>query len=249
MVGAFTAIAAIATSLAQSGGRIDVALQIGAGAAAVALIWAAASWYGRRRGVKHFKDFAQQPGFEPIDDHDELAALSESVGDVFSDMSMYARQLTIRGALRHPDDAFKVNVVHVVIGFEASNAQHQTMDKVVVLVSGFDAPLPRFRLLPSNFMFRQIHRNPVFDAGSAVGRSNLVLGRDHQRIRAVLDGGAAELLQNNRALVIEARPALLAFFLHDERVEPDDLGTFVADCLNIATAVRADAAAASSNAS
>ncbi|MEX0655636.1 MAG: hypothetical protein WD534_13950 [Phycisphaeraceae bacterium] len=229
------------TTLAQ-GGRIDVALQVGAGAAIVAIIWATAVWYSRRNRTQSFHAFVQQPGFEPINDRDQLETLSETVGDVFGDMSMYARQLTIKGALHYPSDEFDVKVVHVVLGFEASNANHQTMEKVVVMVSGFDTPLPRFRLLPNNFLFRHIHRNKIFDATTKFGEHNLVLGREHDRIRGVFGDDVRALLKDNRAMVIEARADLLAFFLHDERVEPKDLGAFVAECLNLAGLIRKSAA-------
>ncbi|MFA9479929.1 hypothetical protein ACERK3_16720 [Phycisphaerales bacterium AB-hyl4] len=231
-------------TLAQAGGggRIDVALQVGAGGVLVAIIWGVVAWYRRRGRTQRFDAFVQQPGFEPINDQKQLETLSESIGDVFGDMSMYARQLTIRGALHYPSEEFDVKVVHVVLGFEASNAQHHTMEKVVVLVSGFKHPLPRFRVMPNNFLFRHIHRNKIFDANTKFGEHNLVLGRDREHINALFTPDVQQPLQENRSMVIEARRDLLAFFLHDERVEPDDLGAFVADCLSLAALIRKNAA-------
>lgn len=236
-----TALAMTTTTLAQpgGGGQIEVALAVGAGAAIVAIIWAVVVWYQRLGRVQRFNAFVQQPGFEVIRDHQQLETLAESIGDVFGDMSMYARQFTIKGALHYPSEEFNVTVVHVVFGFEASNAQHHTMEKVVVLVSGFENRLPRFRLLPNNFLFRHIHRNKIFDATTKFGENNLVLGRDREHIKHLFDDPQVQdQLKDNRAMVIEGRPDLLAFFLHDERVEPNDLGGFVADCLHLAALMR-----------
>ncbi|MEX0887471.1 MAG: hypothetical protein WD009_13635 [Phycisphaeraceae bacterium] len=235
----------IMASLAQSGGRVDVAMQIGAGALAVALIWGGVSLYLRRNRVRGFEAFRQQPGFEPVAGAEDLERLAEDVADVFGDLAMYARQLHIAGALRyHARDDFDIEIAHVVLGMEASNAQHQSMEKIVVFVRGFDAALPSFRILPNNFMFRHIHRNKVFDAETKFGENNLVLGTDTALIRAVINDEVREALRDNRTRVIEARPDYLACFLHDERVEPADLERFVAECVALAGLLRDAAQAA-----
>ena len=224
---------------AGTGGPIGVALLIGLGAVIVAAIWATASVIMRRNRLAGFEAFRKQSGFEPVTGQDNLERLSEDVADVFGDLAMYARQIHIPGALRYAArDDFQVEVVHVVLGMEASNAQHHSMEKIVVFVRGFDAPLPRLRLVPNNFMFRHIHRDKVFDAETKFGENNLGLGGDAARIRAVLDEPVQQALKDNRTRVIEVRPEYFACFLHDERVEPANLEKFVAECLTLAELLR-----------
>ncbi len=234
-------LAPLVAPLAQTGpgGRVDIAVQIGLGALIVALIWAGVALYLRRNRLRGFEAFRKQSGFEPVTGRENLERLAEDVADVFGDLAMYARQIRIPGALRYAArDDFDVEVAHVILGMEASNAQHQSMEKIVVFVRGFDAPLPRFRILPNNFMFRHIHRDRVFDTETKFGENNLVLGADQASIRAVLSPTVQQALRDNRTRVIEARPDYFACFLHDERVEPANLEDFVAECLTLAELLR-----------
>ena len=87
--------------------------------------------------------------------------------------------------------------------------------------------------MPSNAMFRQIHRDEVFHGETAFANHNLVRGPDHESIRNVFSDEVRRELADNDALVIEARPEVLAFFLHGERVMPKDLDRFVDDAVRL----------------
>ena len=189
----------------------------------------------RKRGTQdRLKHLAGQYQLEEIQSQDELERLSQTISRLFNEVAMYVRELTLFGALRKRLRNFEVEIVHAVLGFEASNANHQTLDKIVVLVSDFDTPLPGFKLMPNNWMFRQIHPERVFAAKTPFAQKNLVLGDDHQRIKQIMNDEFKEAMSDNRELVIHSIDGTLAFYLHDDRVEPDDLERFTEHCVTLA---------------
>jgi len=193
---------------------------------------------------ERFVRLQETMGFGPVADEDELRQIAERVGELFGEHAIYARQLHLAGALRRAGgDGLIVDAVQVRLGMDASNANINTLAKLVVMVHGQALSLPEFSLLPNHFLFSTVQKDPVFHHTGAFGRRNLVLGEDKWFIAHVLGGDVRDALAENRDLVIESRDGLLAFYLHDERVQARDLAGFVNRCLTLSRGMVAHAGA------
>ena len=219
-------------------------LAIVLGCVIVVVPWLLYERHQRRKHHQRFVALMDERNFEPIRDTVELQRIADTIQKLFGEVAMNARRLTLRGAMRYPMPRFDVTVVQVVLGLEASNANGTTLHKVVVLLSGFDRSgeggLPRFKLMPNNVLFRQIHRTPVFHASSPFGKRNLVLTGEaspehEERVQHIINRDAREALMDNSNLVIESLGDTLAFYLHDEQVQPDDLDGFIQHAATLAT--------------
>ncbi|MEM1212074.1 MAG: hypothetical protein AAGI68_07225 [Planctomycetota bacterium] len=177
------------------------------------------------------------PDIEAVTGQDNLADASSRVQVILKLMAFYARQIHLPAVLRLTNQPFAVEITHAVIGMERSNANHQTLDKLVVVCHAFPEdtpPLPDFQLLPSHPIFRSVYRQPVFDHSSPFGKRNLVLGTEHRAVQDRLHREARALLADNRDLCITAEQGLLAFYLHAETVQPRDLPAHLTRCLTLA---------------
>lgn len=172
--------------------------------------------------------------FEPVSGEAALAAVAERIDRAFRFMAMYARQLHILAALRREEEAFTLEVVHAVMGLERSNANHHTLDKLVVLFRPMPERLATFLLMPSSKLARQFHPNAVFEPGSHFSNHNLVLGTDRAAIKHALSREVRRLLIDNRDLCILSSGDMLAMYLHDERVQPENLNQHVDRCVQLA---------------
>jgi hypothetical protein len=191
----------------------------------------------QRTDRRRFLELADELSLEIVRRPDELEQVAQRVRRVFRGMEMYTRRLKLSGVMRDRLDGMVVEVTHVVMGMERSNAQHHTFDKVVVLVHGLSDRLPTFKLMPNNALFKQVHRRPVFAHSSPFGRRNLVLGEDRLVVQHVLGPEVRTMLQSNRELCIDSRDGLIAAYLHDERVQPADLPAFVDRTVALAQAM------------
>lgn len=216
-----------------------------AGGLAMAAVAGAVSAVRRRREDADLLGLIHARGFDPIDDHDELARVAQRVEALFGELAMYARHLRLVGVLRVERSRYVLDAAHVILGIEgpqsASNANLATLNKLVLIAHGMDAVLPDFSLAPNHFLFKQVHPDPVFNHSGAFGRRNLVLGADAYHIAHVLGGEVRSMLAGNRDLVIESRGGVLAFYLHDERVQPKRLAAFVERVESLAEAMLANA--------
>ncbi len=227
-----------------NGKRVDIAIMVGLAAVGIGawLLWR----HKKRTAAEDEAFLAVQSikGFAPVRGETQLAALAETAVDLFSDLRMFVREVTIAGALAAEIDGFEVTAVHLVLGPETdrSNANHQTLDKVIVLIDGLPDGLPAFSLTPNNFMLRHIHRSKVFLPTDRFGARNLVRGVEKDRITALFTDEAKELLRDNRETVVISRHDRLAFLLHGDRVQPADFEGFLRDALALATIFREQAA-------
>ncbi len=174
-------------------------------------------------------------GFEPVSGEDELRIIAERIGELFGEHAIYARHLRVAGALRRiEDDGLTLDAAQVRLGMDTtSNANIYTLAKLVIMIHRDDLVLPEFSLVPNHFLFASVQRNPVFHHSGEFGRHNLVLGDDKWFIAHTLSGDARDALADNRDLVIESRGNLLAFYLHDERVQSAELEAFIDRCLTL----------------
>jgi hypothetical protein len=210
---------------------------------------AAGWWFIARRRLASadaaFLAVGEMPGVRAVRG-DDLAELADALRAVFNQMqmSMYARHQTLLGAFRYPDPDLKVSVVHVVLGLERSNANHQTLDKVVVLIEGLPRSLPSFSLMPNSYLMRKFNRQQIFPPTNRFGAQNMVRGADHAGIRRVFTDAAQQLFLDNRNTVVQSHGGRLVFYLHDEAVIPPDMPAFLADALALARIAREQAATA-----
>ncbi|MEM6553998.1 MAG: hypothetical protein AAF750_17925 [Planctomycetota bacterium] len=176
------------------------------------------------------------PDIHPVTGQDHLADASDRVQTVLKLMAFYARQIHLPAVLQLTNQPFAVDITHAVLGLERSNANHQTLDKLVVICHAFPAhtpPLPDFQLLPAHPLFRSVYRQPVFDHTSPFGKTNLVIATDHRAVQDRIHRGTRALLADNRDLCITAEQGLLAFYLHAETVQPPDLPAHLTRCLTL----------------
>jgi len=205
-------------------------------------VWGVRAVLHRQAQRRGFLGLMESAGFEPVQGQDQLGRIADDLSELFGEQAMYARQVRVAGALkREEDDGLRLVAAHLVLGLEASNANIATLDKFVLTVSGFAPALPVFSLEPNHFLFATVQKDPVFHHTGKFGRRNLVLGEDKWFVAHVLDEPVRDLLADNRDLVIEAREDRLAFYLHDERVQPGDLPAFVERCAAISRAIIANA--------
>jgi len=187
---------------------------------------------------EQFLKLQETMGFAPVGDEDELRMIAERIGELFGEHAIYARQLHLAGALRRTDEhGATLDAVQVRLGLDASNANINTLAKLVVIAQCNGVDLPEFSLLPNHFLFATVQKDPVFHHSGAFGRRNLVLGEDKYFIGHALGGDVREELAENRELVIESRDGVLAFYLHDERVQAKDLPGFVDRCGRLTRAI------------
>ena len=205
------------------------------GAAAVALgVYVVRNKLAKRSALRGFVGLVDQDGFEIVHDEDTLRLTAERVGELFGEQAIYARQLRLAGVLRRvDDDGLVIDAAQVSLGLEASNANINTLVKLVLIIHRPGMDLPEFSLLPNHFLFATVQKDPVFHHSGAFGRKNLVLGEDKYFIAHTISGRAREELADNGELVIESRDGLLAFYLHDERIQAKDLPAFVTRCLSL----------------
>ncbi len=204
--------------------------------------WGLRAVLHRRAQMRGFLGLIETAGFEPVSGQEALRGIAEELSALFGEQAMYARQVRVAGALRREeDDGLVLVAAHLVLGMEASNANITTLDKFVLSISGFEPRLPVFSLEPNHFLFATVQKDPVFHHTGKFGSRNLVLGEDKWFVAHVLGENVRALLAENRDLVIEAREDRLAFYLHDERVQPGDLPAFVERCVAITRAIVANA--------
>jgi hypothetical protein len=149
-------------------------------------------------------------------------------------------------ALRGRRDEFSVTLVAFRFPEYRVDEEGQWDDKlqestrrVVMLFHGFEAALPLFRLLPNNWavsVMRGKNANTFGDVWP-FGAFNYVMGPKDEQIRHVLGGTLQEQLGRNRSLTIDSRGHFLAFYLHGNRSQPDDLDAFYEHCAEIATSI------------
>ncbi len=186
---------------------------------------------GDREG---FMDLCESLGFEPVHGQEALQRISERIGELFGEQAIYARQLRLAGVLRSVEqDGLTIDAAQVRLGLDASNANINTLSKLVLLIHLPGPPLPEFSLLPNHFLFATVQKDTVFHHTGTFGRRNLVLGEDKWHIAHILGQDVRDALADNRELVIESRGDLLAFYLHDERVQPADLAAFINRCTHL----------------
>ncbi|NBC10993.1 MAG: hypothetical protein GVY24_04555 [Planctomycetes bacterium] len=201
-------------------------------------VWGVRAVLHRQAQQRGFLGLIEAADFEPVQGQEQLGEIADDLSELFGEQAMYARQVRVAGALqRQEDDGLRLVAAHLVLGLEASNANITTLDKLVLTVSGFTPRLPTFSLEPNHFLFATVQKDPVFHHTGRFGRRNLVLGEDKWFVAHVLGENVRELLAENRDLVIEAREDRLAFYLHDERVQPADLPAFVERCAAISRAI------------
>jgi len=205
-------------------------------------VWGVRALRHRQAQRRGFVGLIEAAGFEPVQGQDQLGRIADDLSELFGEQAMYARQVRVAGALkREEDDGLRLIAAHLVLGLEASNANIATLDKFVLTITGFSPRLPAFSLEPNHFLFATVQKDPVFHHTGKFGSRNLVLGEDKWFVAHVLSENVRELLADNRDLVLEAREDRLAFYLHGERVQPNDLPAFVERCNAISRAIIANA--------
>lgn len=228
----------------EAGPRATLLLVVGM-VAVVALfffVWAVRAMVGQRVQRRGFVGLIDEAGFEPMHGREALGRVARDLSELFEEQAMHARQVRVAGALRRvEDDGLVLTASHVVLGLESnrasSNANITTLNKFVLMVSGFEPRLPDFSLTPNHFLFATVQKTPVFHHTGRFGSRNLVLGDDKWFIAHVLGENVRELLADNRELVVESLGDRLAFYLHDERVQPADVPAFVERCVAISRAI------------
>lgn len=210
--------------------RVPIFLAIGL----VVLIVLIALWivYSRKREKEQIKATVQRYGMTPLHEESQIEKVSEAVADLFSDMSMYVRELRILSAYAAEMRGYSVRMAHAVLGLDRGNSTY-TLDKVVVLVSGFDRDLPTFELMPSGRDLRLFIKNSIFRPGTPFGKANMVSGKDEDRIREAFNERVREQLADNRRVVMVSRGSLLAFYPHGSSVVPPDLAAFLEESVDL----------------
>ena len=192
------------------------------------LVWAVLASHRRTRLEDNaFRALTRRPGYEPIRDPQELERLSHLTEDIFRAMRMLAREFTLLGALRIEHSRYTITAVHVLFGLERSNANNQTLDKVALLIEGFDQQPPEFLIRPNNMLLRQVNKQKIFAPTDRFGKNNLIQGSHRAAITHALEGKAPQLLADNRQFAIESRGGYLAGYTHDDSVQPSDFEAFL----------------------
>lgn len=116
----------------------------------------------------------------------------------------------------------------------------ESVRRVALLVSGFGAPLPVFRLLPNNWAVRVLrgHSSNRFGDVEPFGAFNYVIAHEHSQVRDVLGGELQRLLGRNDWLAIDAREDFLAFYGNGDAEQPADLRGFLDQSLRVSHEVR-----------
>jgi hypothetical protein len=116
----------------------------------------------------------------------------------------------------------------------------ESVRRVALLVSGFGAPLPVFRLLPNNWAVRVLrgHSSNRFGDVEPFGAFNYVMAPKHSQVREVLGGELQRLLGRNKWLAIDGREDFLAFYGNGDAEQPTDLRGFLDQSLNVSRKVR-----------
>ncbi len=119
--------------------------------------------------------------------------------------------------------------------------------QTVVEIGGLDSPLPIFRLMPADAHDRAIHKvlgtSKITISGNAGFRTNNTLtGRDKTRIRALFEGGVAELLKDNTNLWVESTGESLHFSRYEKLLQANEIKGLLAKALEVAEAVGTAAA-------
>lgn len=198
----------------------------------------------RRRLVDEaISRLVREARFEPIEDPKRLEALGQCVHELLTgEHAPSDDPLPLAHAVSYTSDGLTLNVLHVAQ--TPRTASITEPDSLVVICEGFDQPLPEFRLLPANALLRQAMGDGLYPRESRFGHYNLVLSREPDRTRAVLDEEAQALLDRNDAIAIECTPERLIVYRHDNKGQPEGLMPFVEDCLTLAQILRDNTRAA-----
>lgn len=232
----------LTTDLAErasgKGYPLDLTTWLVMGALALAVVAAAVAMvlyqrYKVRRERQRFFHLADSFEMQPIREEQELDEISNSLHMLMLDLSSLLRELRLLRAYRQTIDGVELLVLHGVYGYERSNANLQTLDKMFVMFRALPKNLPGFMVLPNNSMFKVIYPNPVFAPETRFGKNNLVLGEERARIKETLNAGVRDRMTENKDMVIKAQDNTLVYYLHDVRVMPEKPVEFVNTCLDL----------------
>ncbi|MBT3376698.1 MAG: hypothetical protein HN742_15695 [Lentisphaerae bacterium] len=118
-----------------------------------------------------------------------------------------------------------------------------TETQTVVEVSGFDIPLPTFRIMPADSHDRAIHKvlgTPQVSLGEDVdfNDNNTLTGRDKKGIQILFRAGVAEQFRKNTDLWLFSTGESLRFSRYERLLPLEEVKRLLSDALRVASAVR-----------
>lgn len=195
----------------------------------------------RKRDTAQVDAVAQRYHFEPVTTSAELARVKGDIHELFGEGAR------IRRVLRHRDaSGLTTDLVHLKIplfrvdeGGEWDETVQESQEKLMVIVTGFGAVLPTFRLMPNSWALSTVRgkESNLFHDIEPFGFWNYVIGYEAARVQRLISGEAMHLLRRNRWLTIDARHEFMAFYSQDERPLPRDLAAFLEKCQKVAKAI------------
>jgi hypothetical protein len=236
----FECLAQIAKPANEAAGSVDLrpALLLALVVTLIGLSLAMVMWTRRRRELACFGELRRRHGLQRIRDPQELDGIGRTLETLFADLRMIVRQVRILRAYTKRHDPFDIAVVHAVLGNERGNEDPQSLDKMMVLVSGFPEALPVFQLLPGTAGRNAPEKGDVFPPGSLFAEHNYVVGADRPRIRRLLNTRVQDALIPNRDLAVRACPEAMAFYPHGTRILPSKPAEFLERCVGLARLMR-----------
>lgn len=195
----------------------------------------------RRKLDERLDTFIRGSGFRTLVDEADLRRVSDKL-----DILCGVGAKIFRAAIRN-DGPFELLLVafrfpQYRVEPDGSWDEHvQESDRrVALLVSGFGAPLPEFRLLPNNWAVRALrgHRSNRFGDVEPFGAFNYVMAHAQSEVRGLLGGELQRMLGRNRWLAIDGRADFLAFYGNGDAEQPADLRRFLDHSLRVSGQVR-----------
>lgn len=224
---------------ASSGVGLSAAIGV---IALCALIGVVAAVLWRRRQLDQRLDaFIDSAAFRVLDDATALRRIADRLEELHG-----AGAKILRAASRDEGPfevalvAFRFPQYRVEADGSWDESLQESVRRVALLVSGFGAPLPVFRLLPNNWAVRALrgHHSNRFGDVEPFGAFNYVWAHEQSQVRDVLGGEIQRLLGRNEWLAIDGREDFLAFYGHGDGEQPDDLRGFFDRSLDVSHKVR-----------
>lgn len=198
----------------------------------------------RRRDRIELDDLATRYRFAAADDPATRARIASYIDTLFGPGPKVLRVLSQRTrALNFHLALLKIPLFRVDEDGGWDERMQESQEKLVLFVSDFEAPLPRFRLMPNSWALTTVRGREanVFETFEPFGHFNYVIagtGESHEWIIQTLAGEPVHLLRRNKQVTIDSRDGFLAFYLQNERPQPVNLPAFIDQALAISLAIR-----------